>query len=54
MNKKDEQQTSSTIDYIKQFRGIVEFERRLKEIEMTYQQMQSDLTRLENRINSYT
>lgn len=53
MNKKDDNHTSSTTDYVKQFRGIVEFERRLREIEITYQQMQLDLTKLENRINSF-
>lgn len=53
MDKKIAPQNDSTTNYVRQFRGIVEFERRLKEIESTYQKMTLDLARLENKINSY-
>lgn len=53
MDKKNTPQNDPKTNYIRQFRGIVEFERGLKEIEITTQQMQLDLAKLENRINSY-
>jgi len=53
MNKKNELQNDSVTNYVRQFQKIAEFEQQLREIEVTYQQMQADLSKLEQKINSY-
>lgn len=52
MNREKPFQNDAKTDYIRQFRGIIEFERRLKEIEAASKKMDSELINLESRICS--
>lgn len=52
MNREKPLQRDARTDYIRQFRGIIEFERRLKEIEAASKKMDSELVNLESRICS--
>lgn len=52
MNREKPFQRDARTDYIRQFRGIIEFERRLKEIEAASKKMDSELVNLESRICS--